>query len=236
MKSAPGSYSQLPVLRFDHGTYGQLFGRAEGFHSGVAGEEQIAQGIAQNGQPHRIAFCQLEDSGLEEGRNSILAMCQDAIERVEQRVNAESRIIELGIDLPEPAVPVGSYVTSVQCGNLLYLAGHLPAASEGSWAGKVGSDYTAAEGASAARAVAINCLATIRTELGSLDRVRRVVKVLGFVNSAPGFSAQPTVINGFSDLMAEVFGDVGRHARSAVGANELPLDTPVEVEMIVAFE
>lgn len=151
-------------------------------------------------------------------------------------MSAEARLKELGIELPEPAVPAGSYQTFVESGNMLYLAGHLPAASEGSWSGKVGSDLDAAEGAAAARAVGINLLATVRTALGSLDRVSRIVKVLGFVNSAPGFTDQPAVINGFSDLMAQVFGDRGRHARSAVGASELPLDTPVEIEMIVQFE
>ncbi|MYB17084.1 MAG: RidA family protein [Chloroflexi bacterium] len=151
-------------------------------------------------------------------------------------MSAEARLIELGIELPEPAVPAGSYVTSVQSGNMLYLAGHLPAASEGSWSGKVGSDLDADEAAVVARAVGINLLATIRATLGNLDRVVRIVKVLGFVNSAPGFSDQPKVINGCSDLMAQVFGERGRHARSAVGANELPLNTPVEIEMIVQFD
>lgn len=151
-------------------------------------------------------------------------------------MSAEARLTELGIALPEPAVPAGSYVTSVQSGNMLYLAGHLPAATEGSWSGKVGSDLDADEGAVVARAVGINLLATIRSALGDLDRVVRIVKVVGFVNSAPGFSDQPRVINGCSDLMAQVFGERGRHARSAVGANELPLNTPVEIEMIVQFE
>ncbi len=151
-------------------------------------------------------------------------------------MSAEARLAELGIRLPEPTVPVGSYVTAVKSGNMLYLAGHLPAASEGSWAGKAGSDLDTAAAAAAARAVGINLLATVRAELGNLDRVVRIVKVLGFVNSAPGFSDQPSVINGCSDLFAEVFGDRGRHARSAVGANELPLNTPVEIEMIVQFE
>ena len=151
-------------------------------------------------------------------------------------MSAEARLQELGIELPEPAVPAGSYVTSVQSGNMLYLAGHLPASSEGAWSGKVGSDLDGDEAAAAARAVGVNLLATIRDALGSLDRVVRVVKVLGFVNSAPGFTDQPRVINGCSDLMAEVFGESGRHARSAVGANELPLNTPVEIEMIIQFE
>ena len=151
-------------------------------------------------------------------------------------MSAEARLVELGINLPEPAIPAGSYVTFVRSGNMLYLAGHLPAATEGSRSGKVGAELTAAEAAKVARAVAINLLATIRAELGSLDRVVQVVKVLGFVNSAPGFSDQPKVINGCSDLLGEVFADRGRHARSAVGANELPLNTPVEIEMIVQFE
>ena len=151
-------------------------------------------------------------------------------------MSAEARLVELGINLPEPAIPAGSYVTAVRSGNMLYLAGHLPAATEGTWSGKVGAELDAAEAAKVARAVAINLLATIRAELGSLDRVVQVVKVLGFVNSASGFSDQPKVINGCSDLLGEVFGDRGRHARSAVGANELPLNMPVEIEMIVQFE
>ncbi len=151
-------------------------------------------------------------------------------------MSAESKIIELGIVLPQPTAPIGSYRTAVSFKGMLYLSGHLPAASEGDWSGKIGGELSVADGAAAARAVGINLLATIRAELGSLDRVKRIVKVLGFVNSAPGFSGQPSVINGFSDLMVEVFGECGRHARSAVGANELPLDTPVEIEMIVQFE
>tara|TARA_Y100000590_G_scaffold463500_2_gene630410 strand:+ start:224 stop:679 length:456 start_codon:yes stop_codon:yes gene_type:complete len=144
----------------------------------------------------------------------------------------KSKLKDLGIVLPKAPVPGGSYVTAVITGNLIYTAGHLPALTEGHWEGKIGSDLTVDDGVSAARAVGINTLATLEDKLGDLDRVVRVVKVLGFVASAPGFNAQPTVINGFSDLMKEVFGDSGMHARSAVGVSELPINTPVEVEAI----
>lgn len=149
-------------------------------------------------------------------------------------MGAEKRLAELGLELPEAARPLGSYVTIVRSGNLLFTAGHLPAATDGrQWQGKVGADFTVEEGAEAARRTGINILATVRDAIGSLDDVVRVVKLTGFVNSAPGFNQQPAVINGCSDLFGEVFGEAGRHARSAVGVSELPLDTPVEIEAVI---
>src|SRR4026209_2627329 len=142
---------------------------------------------------------------------------------------------KLGTTLAAPPTPVANYVTSVRVGNLLFLAGHGP--TPGTPAGKVGKDLTLEQGARAARRVGLNLLATARAALGSLDKVKRVVKVLGMVNSAPGFADQPKVINGFSDLMVEVFGEaIGKHARSAVGMAELPSNIPVEIEMILEVE
>ncbi|HJO07827.1 MAG TPA: RidA family protein [Chloroflexota bacterium] len=149
-------------------------------------------------------------------------------------MSAEKRLQKLGLELPEPARPLGSYVTIVRSGDLLFTAGHLPVTVDGKpWQGKVGAEYSIEDGAEAARLTGLNILATVRDAVGSLDQVARVVKLTGFVNSAAGFNQQPAVINGCSDLFGEVFGDAGRHARSAVGVSELPLDTPVEIEAII---
>jgi enamine deaminase RidA (YjgF/YER057c/UK114 family) len=151
-------------------------------------------------------------------------------------VAADARIKELGLTLPEPK-PVGNYVPGVVVGNLLYLSGQGPM-RDGlpTVRGKVGRDLSVDEAYRVAREVGINLLGSARHVLGSLDRVKRVVKVLGMVNSADGFGDQPGVINGFSDLMVEVFGDRGRHARSAVGMAELPMGIPVEIEMILEVD
>ncbi|HET9488193.1 MAG TPA: RidA family protein [Methylomirabilota bacterium] len=153
-------------------------------------------------------------------------------------MGAEARFKELNLTLPPPATPLANYVGAVRVGNLLFLAGHGPVRSEGKPAvrGKLGRDLSVEQGYKAAREVGLNLLATTRASLGSLDRVKRVVKVLGMVNSAEGFTEQPKVINGFSDLMVEVFGDAGKHARSAVGMAELPMGIPVEIEMILEVE
>jgi enamine deaminase RidA (YjgF/YER057c/UK114 family) len=149
-------------------------------------------------------------------------------------VGAEGRLAELGIELPPVPPPVANFIRWRQVDNTLYLAGHGPVHPDGSRdVGKVGSDLTIDQGKASARVTGLNLLATTRAALGSLDRVKQLVKVLGMVNSAPGFDRQPEVIDGFSDLMVEVFGDVGRHARSAVGLAELPFGIPVEIEMIV---
>jgi enamine deaminase RidA (YjgF/YER057c/UK114 family) len=149
-------------------------------------------------------------------------------------MGAEQKLQQLGITLPESPAPVANYVRAVRTGNLLFLAGHGPQ-RDGKliFIGKVGRDLTVEQGQEAARLVGLNLLASTREALGSLDRVRRIVKVLGMVNSAEGFGDQPRVINGFSDLMVEIFGEAGRHARSAVGMAALPFGISVEIEMIV---
>ena len=153
-------------------------------------------------------------------------------------MSAEARIKELNLTLPQPPKPLGTYVPGVRVGNLLFLSGHGPSRVDGvpAMRGKVGRDLSLEDGYKAAREVGINLLGTARALLGSLDKVKRVVKVLGMVNSAEGFGDQPKVINGFSDLMVEVFGENGRHARSAVGMAELPSGIPVEIEMILEVE
>jgi enamine deaminase RidA (YjgF/YER057c/UK114 family) len=154
-------------------------------------------------------------------------------------MSAEARLKEKNITLPQQAAPMANYVSAVRTGNLLFLAGHGPVRrADGSYpSGKVGKDLSVEQGYQVAREVGLNLLATTRNALGSLDRVKRVVKVLGMVNSAEGFGDQPRVINGFSDLMVEVFGEaIGKHARSAVGMAGLPVGIPVEIEMVLEVE
>jgi Putative translation initiation inhibitor, yjgF family len=148
-------------------------------------------------------------------------------------VTVSERLAELGITLPEVAAPVAAYVPAVRTGDLVYTAGQLPFV-DGTLprTGKVGADLTVAEAAPLARQCALNALAAAAGLVG-LDRITRVVKVVGFVASAEGFTQQSAVINGASELFVEIFGDAGRHARSAVGVAELPLGTPVEVEITV---
>ncbi len=149
----------------------------------------------------------------------------------------EQRLEELGVELPEPAVPIANYVTTVQAGNLVFTSGHGPGTGEGPiYKSQLGTDATIEEGYASARQVAIGLLSTLKHALGDLDRIKRVVKVLGFVNSAPDFIDQPAVVNGASDFFVEVFGDKGKHARSAVGMVQLPGGIPVEVEMVVEIE
>ncbi len=149
-------------------------------------------------------------------------------------VDAEARLIELGIRLSQPAPPVANYVNSVRSGNLVFLAGHGPLKADGTWMqGKVGRDIDIEEGKKAARLTAINLLSSLKAEIGDLNKVTRIVKVLGMVNSDESFTDQPKVMNGCSDLLVSVFGDNGRHARSAVGMASLPFGIPVEIEMIV---
>ena len=154
-------------------------------------------------------------------------------------MGAEARLKEKSITLPAPSTPMANYVGAVRVGNLLFLAGHGPLRVEGKpmTRGKVGKDLSVEQAYQVAREVGLSLLATTRANLGSLDKVKRVVKVLGMVNSAEGFGEQPKVINGFSDLMVEVFGEaIGKHARSAVGMAELPMGIPVEIEMILEVE
>lgn len=143
-------------------------------------------------------------------------------------MSALARLAELGIELPEVAAPAGSYLPAVRTGNLVYTSGQVAR----SYSGKAGAEVSAEEANAAARDCALSALAAVHALVG-LDSVVRVVKVLGFVASAPGFTGQPGVINGASDVLAEIFGEAGQHARSAVGVAELPLGVPVEVELIV---
>ena len=150
-------------------------------------------------------------------------------------VGAEEKLRQLGIALPKPPSPVANYVPAVRTGNLLFLAGSGPAAgADGkSPRGKLGRDMSVDEGYEAARLVGVNLLARLKEELGDLERVKRVVKLLSMVNATADFTETPAVANGCSDLLVEVFGDRGRHARSAVGMSTLPNGIPVEIEMIV---
>ena len=146
----------------------------------------------------------------------------------------EARLEELGITLPAVGAPMGSYVHAVQTGNLLYLAGKGPHNADGSTpTGKVGQDISADDAYTHARSVGLTLIAVLKETLGDLDRVKQIVKVLGMVNAAPDFGEQPRVINGCSDLFVEVFGDAGKHARSAVGMGSLPMGITVEIEVIV---
>ncbi|KLO28083.1 LysR family transcriptional regulator [Mycolicibacter heraklionensis] len=147
-----------------------------------------------------------------------------------------ARLTELGIDLPDVVTPLAAYVPAVRTGNLVYTSGQLPMqAGELPRTGKVGAEVSPEDGHALARICALNALAAVDALVG-LDAVTRVVKVVGFVASAPNFNGQPAVVNGASELLGEVFGDAGKHARSAVGVSELPLNAPVEVELIVELK
>lgn len=146
----------------------------------------------------------------------------------------EERLTELGFDLPEVAAPVAAYLPAVRNGALVYTSGQLPTRKgELIRSGKVGHAVSVEEAVECARQCALNALAAVRAEVGELSAVKRVVKVVVFVASDPGFTAQPQVANGVSELLGEVFGEIGKHARSAVGVAVLPLDAPVEVELVV---
>lgn len=148
--------------------------------------------------------------------------------------DAEAKLKELKIELPAVGKPIANYVHVVRSGNLLFLAGKGPSDAQGIFiTGKVGKDLTIEQGQQAARLTAINQLAVLKVELGNLNKVKRIIKVLGMVNCEPDFKDHPKVINGFSDLMVEIFGEKGRHARSAVGMCSLPRNMAVEIELIV---
>lgn len=149
-------------------------------------------------------------------------------------MKVEQRLIELGIELPPPVRPVANYVRTVRTGNLLFISGTGPAEEFAN--GKVDADISVDEAYRAARSIGLQILATAKDALGNLDRVTRVVKVLGMVNSSPDFGQQPQVINGCSDLFVEVLGDAGRHTRSAVGMGALPNGIPVEIEVTLEVE
>jgi enamine deaminase RidA (YjgF/YER057c/UK114 family) len=158
----------------------------------------------------------------------------NAVEQADAGYNPEEKLTELGLTLDLPAAPAANYVNAVQSGNLVFLAGKGPRTADGQLVtGKLGEDMTVAEGYDAARLVGIAQLAVLKAELGNLKRVKRVVKVLGMVNATPDFTEQPEVVNGFSDLIVEVFGENGKHARAAVGMCSLPRNIAVEVEMVV---
>jgi enamine deaminase RidA (YjgF/YER057c/UK114 family) len=146
----------------------------------------------------------------------------------------ELRLKELGIELPAAPKPVANYVPVVRVGDLLFLSGVLPS-KEGQlvMTGKLGADVSIEQGVAAAKLAVLNALAIVKAEAGSLDRVKRMVKMVGHIASAPGFTDQPHVLNGASDLLVAVFGEAGRHARVAVGAAELPRRAPIEIELIV---
>ena len=148
--------------------------------------------------------------------------------------DVEERIKELGIELSEPGKPGGNYVKAVRSGNLVYLSGNGPIYPDGKKiAGKVGTDLTIKQGYEAARLTAINQLSVLKAQIGDLNKVELIIKVFGMVNADPTFTEHPDVINGFSDLMVEIFGDRGKHARAAVGTGSLPWNIACEVEMIV---
>ncbi len=152
-------------------------------------------------------------------------------------MSAERRVKELGLDLPPPPKSAGNYVAGVETGNLLFLSGCGPQRADGSYVlGKLGAELDVAQGYDAARTAGLAMLSRIRALTGSLDRVARVVKALGMVNAAPDFAEQPKVINGFSDLMTDVFGDQGRGARAAVGMATLSGGMAVEIEMVVELK
>ncbi|RLN58151.1 hypothetical protein BBJ29_005986 [Phytophthora kernoviae] len=154
-----------------------------------------------------------------------------------RNVHIERKLEELGYVLPEVASPKGNYRTSVRSGNTIYMAGHLPQPAGGELiTGKVGKDLTPEEAYDAAHYVSLSIMATLKQEVGDLDKIKRVVKLVGFVNCVDGFAGQPAVINGASDTFGKVFGDKGVHARSAVGTNALPLNVAVEIEAVVEIE
>ena len=152
-------------------------------------------------------------------------------------MSADAKIKELKLELPPAPKPAGVYSPVVQVDRMLYVSGHGPLLPDGTMiSGKVGADLTEEEGKRAARQVGLTILATLKAQIGSLDRIARVVKVLGMVNADPEFKDHPKVINGCSDLFVQVFGEAGKHARSAVGMGSLPMGIPVEIECIVEID
>jgi len=152
-------------------------------------------------------------------------------------VSVETNLAALGLELPEVSTPAGAYVPAVVSGNLVFTAGQIPLVDGKLMAeGRLGAEITAEQGKEIAQRCALNAIAAVKSVLGDLERVKKVVKVVGFVASTPEFTAQPGVVNGASELLQAAFGDVGIHARSAVGVAVLPLNSPVEVELIVEFE
>ena len=154
-----------------------------------------------------------------------------------QKTDFDKKLKELGVELSEPSKPIANYVKAVRVGNLLFLSGHGPTKADGSnIMGKVGKDLTIEQGYEAAKVTAIGLISTLKAELGDLNKVKRIVKVNGWVNCTPDFGDQPKVINGCSDLMVAVFGEKGNHARAAMGAVALPSNIAVEIEVVVEVE
>lgn len=154
-----------------------------------------------------------------------------------ERLGVEETLAEMGLELPELTPPVANYVRAVRTGDLVFLAGHGPLGPDGTYiTGKIDSELSVEEGYEAARRTALALLASLKAEIGDLDQVKRVVRVFGMVNSDPDFTEQPQVINGCSDLLVELYGDRGRHARAAVGMASLPIGIAVEIEMVVEVE
>ena len=181
--------------------------------------------------------------------NLILLSCSSPVQKespsnseAKEVFDPEAKLKELGIDLPSPAAPVANFVNAVKVGNLLFLSGNGPLKSDGKFitgkfiTGKLGENLTIEEGYEAARLTGINQIAILKSAIGDLSKVKRIVKVLGMVNASSDFNDHPKVINGYSDLMVEVFGDRGKHARAAVGMASLPFNIAVEIEMIVEVE
>ncbi|MBU2947999.1 RidA family protein [Zobellia uliginosa] len=155
----------------------------------------------------------------------------------ETEYNPEAKLTELGIELSQPSAPMANYVNAVRTGNLIFLAGKGPTKANGeNITGKLGADLTIEEGYEAARITAINQISVLKAELGDLKKVKRIVKVRGMVNAVSDFKDQPKVINGCSDLMVQVFGERGKHARAAIGMGSLPGNIAVEIEMVVEVE
>ena len=153
-------------------------------------------------------------------------------------MEVERKLEQMGLELPPHRTPPFNFVSSVRTGNLLYVAGHVPRKADGTFlnAGKLGREVNVEQGYESARLAMLNCLSSTKAALGDLDKVRRVVKLLCMVNSADGFGEQPQVANGASDLLVELYGDRGRHARSAVGMGGLPVNNCIEIEMILEVE
>jgi enamine deaminase RidA (YjgF/YER057c/UK114 family) len=153
------------------------------------------------------------------------------------QVDFDKKLKDLGITLPPPTKPVANYVKAVRTGNLVFLSGHAPQRADGTYiTGKLGKDLTIEQGYDAAKLTAINLISTLKAHLGDLNKVKHIVRVTGMVNCTPDFADQPKVMNGCSDLLVAVFGEQGKHVRSAVGMVSLPMNTSVEIEMVVEVE
>ncbi|MGW9684106.1 RidA family protein [Flagellimonas sp. 2504JD1-5] len=175
--------------------------------------------------------------GTSQEKEETVQKTEVAIEAKDPDYNPEAKLAELGIELRTPSAPVANYVNAVRTGNLIFLAGKGPLQSNGEYiTGKIGEDLSIEEGYYAARVTGINQLSVLKAELGDLSKVKRIVKVLGMVNAASDFTDHPKVVNGYSDLMVQVFGEKGKHARAAVGMGSLPTNIAVEIEMIVEVE